>query len=451
MVDLSHGHAEPLSVGKKIRLLRRHARLPIEEFAEIIAIRKDTVSKIENDNGEYTAKHMEAIRKYFDIAGMPLTEYECMVNKESHYRWLALIKAGKMDEAKAVCKDLANIVNLEPCDPDAVMRYRMLEAQMFIADKQYIAAEEKLNLPQDVIDRMSNENLYHYYFNKGYLHTSNERYADGIGFLEKAWKLVIEYENLLPEEDELLYFYMGLCYSYIEMPFRAIYFLNKCRDKFFESIIWNFKLGKNCALALNYAKLNQFDEAGKLLDTCLIIAKSMRQGYCVGSVMFIYGYMHTMAENWTTAIEYFDTAIEILYKGLDHYYASYFHKIICITKTRAFSKARTELEKVEAICGTDEVWSIYFKSLWQYIAVSSRMSRQNHIEIYNIQNVFIPYFIKHHDYYIAIEYYKLLRQHFKRCRSAENAYQMAEKILELYERCLISHVSYMPDRHMNYI
>ena len=437
MQDPTRESSESALVGEKIRKLRRHRRVSIVEFAKEIGIRKETISRVENGKDKLSTKQKKAIKAYFDIEGMPLSDSECKVNNARHNRWRALLRAGRMEEAKAIWEERASIVNLEPCDPDAVTQYKLLEAQMFAVEGKYDIAEEKLALLQTRLDVMSFEHLYYYNFLKGYLLLCHERHKDALEFLHMAHGLA-NHVNLLPVDVGRLYFDLALCYTRLGIPYRAIHFCLKCKLSYVDDVLRNYGLSIDSMLVRNYIKVNELDEAEKLLKTCHIKAESAGNSPYLGYIMLCYGLMHVKTESWTSALECLEQAIEDVEKGTAHYYSVCYYKIYCIIGARMFSNARRELEKVKAICGADKVWAIYFESLGHHITISSRMSRLNNESIDYIQTVTIPHLMETHDYFIAIDYCKLLKQHYKQSRSIEKSFQMSEQIANIYEHCLLN-------------
>ncbi|MCL2360760.1 MAG: helix-turn-helix domain-containing protein [Defluviitaleaceae bacterium] len=135
---------EELPVGCKIYKLRKHLGVNQDELAEIIRARKERVSHVEKGKDEYTEAHLHAIREHFKIEGLPLSKHECIVIYRRLYHLRNLIRTRRLGEARDIQDGLANIDNLEPCDPDMVMLSKMLEIQLLIAEGYYLDAEKNL-------------------------------------------------------------------------------------------------------------------------------------------------------------------------------------------------------------------------------------------------------------------------------------------------------------------
>ena len=431
--------SQNLSVAEKVLMLRTHHKVSQVELAEFMRVKKERISYAERGDAEYTEEHLKSIKERFDIVGLPLTARECVAFRERLYYWRDLIRAKRMEEARAIHKEMFNIYNLEPCDPEMVMLYRMIEVKFLVAEGNNKSATEKLDIPQKRIDEMSDENKFHFWNNKGALYTYQGCCEEGLEFLLKAYKLMGNNEALVYEDDGALYYAIAMCYTYIEIPHHAITFWQKARQAYPTKRTTRFILRVEQGLALNYVKINQLDDAETLLNKCLIMAESIKGENYLSHTLFCYGYMHKKAKNWGAAVEYFDKALNYAPKGSVDYYPCIYHKIQCIIHTRAFTKAGQLLEQVKNICKNDDVWAVYFEALGHYLKISRRMtSNENDESIEYIENIAIPYFIKMHDYLNAVEYYLLLEQHHEKMKRIMQSLLMTKAILDIYTRCYVN-------------
>jgi len=433
VIDLSTLQRETLSVGEKIALLRIHNKITQVAFAEEIKAGLDRVSKVESGKGEYTEIQVKAAKILFKIVGLPLSERERVVFIERLYRWRDAIRARDMDEARKIYKEMANIDNLEPCDFDMVMLCKIFEAYMLMVENDLAAAGKILNSAASKLERMNNENQYHYYMNKGYFDYLQGHHEDSLVFYQKAEKLLSSNEELLPEDDAILYYNIGLCYSYIQIPYMAIHYFLKARQIYPENRKNSWYQYLNFNLALNYIKVNQPNEAEKLLNKCTVRAEGAKDDFMIGLSLYGFGHMHKNAENWTIAIRYFEQAIDYLPNETNGYFSAFYHMIFCMIKARLFSKARDELEIAQAECKNNELWATYFQSLEHFFSISKRMSIVNYIASDYIENIAIPYFRKNHDHFIALEYCALLEQHYEKIRRTTTPINIKAMIIDIQE------------------
>ncbi|MCL2571792.1 MAG: helix-turn-helix domain-containing protein [Defluviitaleaceae bacterium] len=422
---------ETLSVGEKIALLRIHNKITQVAFAEEIKAGPGRVSKVENGKGEYTKAQEKAAKILFKIVDLPLSERERVVFRARLYRWIDAIGARDMEEARKICKEMANIENLEPCDFDMVMLCKMIEAYMMIVENDYVSAEKILSSANSKLERMNAENQYHYYMNKGVMGLIHYQPENGLSAFHEANKILGEIEGDLPEKGERLYYNMGQCYSYMEVTSKAIRYFIKAQQLYIDSKKFFLYQYLEQSLSLNYIKANQLDEAKELLDRYLLRAEAAKDGAMIGYALFGFGHFYKKTSNWKLAIENFKESIDYLPSNTDNYFGALFHMIICITKSRSFSKAEDELEIAQAESGNNELWSTYFQALEHFLNISQRMTTINDESSDYIENIAIPYFRKNHDYFIALEFCMLLDEHYMKSRRVMKTVQIKNEIIDI--------------------
>ncbi|MCL2362918.1 MAG: helix-turn-helix transcriptional regulator [Defluviitaleaceae bacterium] len=429
-----------LSVTEKIYALRKKNNINQEVLAEIMRVGRERISRIERGKEEYIQAQIDAAKKSFRIVGLPITEREIVVFLETLYHWRDLIGAKRLDEARVKYKELSNIGNLEPCDFHMVTLCKLIGIRFLIADNNYIVAEKELKNYEKHLEKMTNECKYHYYFNKGFLNARQGHPEKSLDFYLKAYELVENQKDLLPRPDGWLYYGIAWCYSYMEIPYHALTFWRKARQAHVEIKADNFTLYIDHSVAINYMRMNQLRDAESLLNKCMVTSESTKDNYYVGMTLYSFGFLHKQRENWNAAIEYFDKASKYLLNSSDNCYTSLYHKIYCVIHTRAFTEARQLLEYAKTTCVGNKLWTSYYEALEHYLKISKNMTSHDNGKIIEyIENIAIPYFIKQHDYFIAIDYYALLERHYEKINSRMRSLEMTKAIYGIYKRCLIDH------------
>jgi len=428
-----------LSVGEKVKLLRKHNRISQAMLAEIMKVRPERIVKVERGDDTYTEAHINAIKQHLDIVELPLTNREFITFKERMYYWRELIRARQLDEARAIREEVVNINKIKPYDQNIVMLCKMMEVQLLLTEGNKDLAEEMLDMAKNDLDTVADECLVHYYFNKGLLYGKKKCYEECLDFSLKAYYLTKNHENLLPEKDGWLYYNIAWCYSYIEIPYRAIDFFKMAQQVTLRNSSATFTRSLNASIALNYIKTNQIKDAERLLSKIKVRAESLKDDNYIGLALYCYGYMYKQLENWASAIVYFDKALKCLDKDTDNYHASLYYKIYCTIHTRKFPKAKQQLDDAKAECSTNKPWSMYFEALGHYLKISTCMtSRDNDESIDYIENTVIPFIVKGHDYLGAVDYYNLLQKHYEKIKSTMKSLMMTVAIHDIYKRCYIN-------------
>jgi len=432
---ISPKNSTVLSVGERVLLLRKNKGVSQLELAEIIRARQEKIVSVEKGNDEYTEVQLNAIREHFNIAGMPITGRECVAFRERLYLWRDLIRNRSTDIVKEMHREMANISNIEPYAHDLIMLYKMIEIQLYLVNNDIATAEKLFNAIANSLDDMNDECMYHYYNIKGYLSCINERHEEGLMFYLKALEIKELYGNAIPADDARLPYNISTCYTLFDIPYKAISYAQMACEMHIEARVVNFDLHINHMMALNYIKVNQLQEAEKLLDKILLKAESIKDDFHISRILFGYGLMHKKTENVPLAIEYFDKALKYAHDNRDNYNSACYQKIHCIIQTRAFSKAEQALEQAKKKCGQDVVWTTYFEALSCYLSISRRMTTPNDKASEYIETVAIPHFHKSYDYILSLDYYELLEQHYEKSRRAKKVLPMTKAILSIYKRC----------------
>ena len=428
-------YTEPLlnlSVSEKVYKLRKHHGISQDELAEVLEVGPKKITAIERGEGEYTEAQLKAIKILFKIEGLPLTERERDACKWRLYYWRTQVRAGKMDKAKEIQKEFANIDNLAPCDMDIVILCRLFEVIFLIVNGDSVAAEKKLSQTKKQLNGISLESLYHYYCCNGYIN-AHGRYEDALRWYLNAYELKEDNEGLLPEEDKSLVTNIATCYTYLDLPAVAVFYLQKAQLLYAAEEATTNHVYVDAQLAVNLIELNQLSNARRLLAKSMRKAEGLKDNALTGYILFAYGFMNKKAGGWESAIDYFNSALGYAPKGTDNYYLSIYHKIYCMIQSKKIVEAMHELERATSICRTNDVWAIYFEALGHYLAINTRMSVSNNESSEYIENIAIPHFIKHFDYFISLDYYKLLEDHhqkLKRYKKVASIKEASKSILE---------------------
>ena len=423
-----------LSVVEKIKLLRKAKGTTQGELGDIIWASPSGVSAVENGISEYTEEQLEAIKEYFGIVDMPLKEQDCIAFKKRLYIWRDYIRDLRIGEAKEMHSKMSAVVNLDPCDNDLPMLYRLFEVMLLLYDNNIDAAKEKLNYLESIKDKMSLEHLHYYYCDLGLLNICSEQYEDALKYYSQALELRKNHEDAYTEDDERLYYSIAVCYTYLERLISATISLSKVYEIHSQTRTEGFIINLDNIRAINYMKLGRFNEAKELLDRCLIYGKSMDEKFFVGKILWNLGLLNKFSKNLEAAIEYFDQALRIYEAGSDLHLWAFYHKIHCLIEYRKFSKAEKLIEEAKDLYCTNDNSTIPFESLKHLIIISKRFSQYNDESSDYIENVTIPFFKKRQDgYFTALRYYEFLAQHYEKAKRHKKLSLATKCILDIYK------------------
>ncbi|MCL2405267.1 MAG: hypothetical protein FWC92_06945 [Defluviitaleaceae bacterium] len=421
---------------QKIILLRGAKKISQQVLADAIYTDVSRISTVERGLARYSDTQLEHIMRFFSIEHMPLSEFEVKVFYKMLYTMYRHIRDGRFIEAEALFEEMAKLINLEPCDDILPMLYRLFSVALMIYGRNNLdAAEKELEYISGKLDMMTDEQKYHYYFNMGALHIRRGNYEESLGFYQQALDISGSLDILEPKDIKRLYLNIASCYSYLEYPIRAILYLRDVSELHRDGGASMLDLHFDNLLALNYIRINEQDRAEKILKDCLIDARSIDSNYYCGLTLHNYGLLHKQAQDWDKAINYFKSAMEYYEKGSTWYLRAVNHTIICFAMKKNCSKARKLLNETKPLYNNDEVYRVIFKALDDFITIKSRISLYNQPVEY-IETIALPYFEKTHDYYLAVDFYKLLESYYTD-KNNKKSLVMSEAIRRIYERCFM--------------
>ncbi|MCL2405966.1 MAG: helix-turn-helix transcriptional regulator [Defluviitaleaceae bacterium] len=424
---------------QKIKLLRVAKGLSQAEFADAIYADQSKISKCENGLDIYTEIQLDNLKKFLGIKDMPLSDESTEVFNKKLRRLYENIRDGRAEEAKALHKEMARLVNLEPCDDNLPMLYRLHGAALHIyVRNDFDTAEKEMNYLKGKLeqDMMTDEHKYHYCFNMGALHTKRVRYEESLECFMQALEISKRVDFLTPKDIKRLHLGIASCYSYLSYPYRAIIYMLETRDLHKDSSVSIFDLHFDYLLALNYIRVNELERAEKLLGNCLIGAKSINNDEYIGMTLRNFGLLHIQSENWDKAIDYLNQSMGCFEKGSTSYLRSLYDVVSCWAGMKKYAKAKRILDEAKNLYHNHDIYHIPFNALNDYVAVKSRISLLNQPVEY-IETVAIPHFEKTYDHYLAIDYYKLLET-YNADKNVKKSLLMTDAIRKIYERCFLT-------------
>jgi len=422
---------------KKIMHLREARGIGRMTLAEAMRADADLVKQVESGEAHYSPAQLRLARKHLNLTNMPLSELEVAAFKRRLYIMYDLVKDRRFHEAKDMCSEMACVLELDNCDDDLPQLHRLFEAHILIyADNDLNAAEKKLEQYQSKNYGPTAEHNYHYYFNMAAIHTRRVDYEASLSFYKKAQEVSSTVKELTQEDIKRLHLGIGACYTFLEFPFKAISCLENARDLHTDKRTCVLNIHFDNTLALNYIRVNELNKAEKLLEHCLICANSIKDGFYIGLAHYNLGLLRNQREMWADAIDYFERAIECFEKDTLQHLRAMCCMVRCWASLGKFANAKRLLKKATSMCN-DELYNIIYEAIRHYIEVRGRISLYNDKSVEYIETIALPHFERTYDYYLAIDFYKLLEKYYAK-KNDKKSLLMSEAIRRIYERCLIS-------------
>ena len=423
-----------LSVGEKLKLFRKANSMSQEELGKILSISSTQVNKVEGGYDEYTIEQVEAARKHFNIMDMPLSKHDCIAFKKRLYIWRDYIRDLRMVDAEEMHSKMSPIVNLDICDHDLPILYRLFEIMLLLYKNNLYAAEEKMKQLENFKDKMTYEHRHYHLCNKGLRDIFSEKYEDALEHYTQAFELRNQYaSSAYKEDDERLYYGLAVCYAKLERLISASTALSKIYMMPARTRTEGFILNLDNICAINDMKLGKFTEAKELLEGCLILAKSMDNKHFVGTVLGNLGLLNKYLGNPEEAIEYFYKALNYFEVGSDIHIWTLYHKTHCFIDNGKFYQAEGVMRKLKELYSTHDDYSVIFNTLHFYMGIKKRTSQYTERFTGYIEEETIPFFIKKHDYFTALGYYETLEMCYEKMKNHEKSLLAAKGMRDIYK------------------
>jgi len=416
-------HYRELSVNDKIRIARESMGITQATLANALGCGDGTMSRIDNNQGQYNSKQLRLARKFLGIENVPLFGNEYNPFKEQLYSWNGLIKEERFKEAHEKRSELGVIVHLS-FEPDLVMLYRMFEIRLLLIERDIDLAREKLEANKHLFHEATIENKYYFYYMEGLLHISEEDFEEALRFFLLAQDL--ECDDF--EKEPYLLYNLALCDAKFGRYFLAI--------SQFEQVYALFNNDRNSVsgmyfdnnLGLNYMRMGHFEKAKALFERGLVRARGVGNEIFAAFMLHNLGCTNFKLRKYKEAIDYFDQAAEYFTEGDNSYLEILYFKSLCLIESRN-SLAKTELERAKALSKDNGHYSLLFEAL------SHLPFRETSSAEYIAKEV-VPYLVEIYAYFKVAEFYGLLESFYKRKNRPTKVMEIQALAFELHKKII---------------
>ncbi|MCL2752818.1 MAG: tetratricopeptide repeat protein [Defluviitaleaceae bacterium] len=423
-------------IAEKTMLIRKSIGITQSDLAAGALLPEKRVTRVENGKDYYKEDEIKPVKEFLGIAGMPLTVFECETFKGRLYIWRDVMRERNIKKAKEMQVGLQNVVRLDPCDNDLPILYRLFEVSLLVAENKMDVAKEKLDFLESIFGRMNTEHLYSYNFQKGFYYATKDDFENALIYYRKALNIRKNTKDILPDDEERLYYSLAVCYTEIEQPSRAIAFLGEMPKSIFGNKETALSLGVDILKAINLYKIGLPDEAEYILNNCFSHATSAEDEFYIGLSLHNLGRVHRYSKNWEKAIEYFGKALNHFEENTYLHAWALYYKIRCMMETTKLNDLERELIKIAKSLENNDNYTIFLETLRYSIYLNRSMSRYNPTAVDYIENVAIPYFIKDNSRLEALDCYSLLERLFIKNRQQKKSLEANRAMLEIRERMI---------------
>jgi len=414
-----------LTIGEKIKQIRKAKGLSQENLAYDIGLSTSTICRIEQGSTAVNGEILKAIKKALDIESAPLLPGEGEGFKERLYIWQKLIHDGHLIEARTLQKGLRDIIAL-PFEKDLAMLYQLFEISLLLAEQGYTTAEAHLQSLN--ICEMTQENRYHYYRNMGWLYMSigDDRAKEPLDYLLKAYEIQ-------EKPNGGLYYRIARCYTRLGQPFRSIAMLENAYKTYGDNKTTTISLDLDNKMALNCIDIGDTARAREILEKCLINAKNISDERYIAVILHNIGSTYAKDKNWETALSFFVEADGYFNETEHNELVNRYYKTRCLVALRRFAQCKELLVQGEELIVSNNHYAIMFNSLSHLITLREPISHEY------IETVTIPYLVNRRNISEALDYCEILEDFHESRGSTKKALEFAKIQRDIYKGMIMPH------------
>jgi len=430
-----------LELGERLKQVRKAKELSQENVAYAIDKHTSVVSRIESGQVNPSTEVLDAIRRFLEIEKAPLLLHEVEIYKNRLLMWEALLDANRVSDAKDMQPECAVILDL-PYEYDLILRYLMLETRLLFKESNYSAAEENLNRAETLLPGTSNESLYAYQINRGFLFLTRGDYKSAV----KCYRQCLDNTGDRQPEGRVLE-PLAHCYLLLGKYHHAIRYMQHARLLHkggltdIKHFVFSFEL------AVCYAKTGEHKGAeihyGMALKHAQIMGDQMGQAGTLagmGEVSFNQDDYHKALNQLDAALEMYNKIMpDMLLNNVNNtvsYIDVIFRKALCLIKMGRLNEYQEVIEQGRPIAAEHEILSVMLEAVYHLGRLTNTDS------IYYLENTAIPYLLScgGPTRSVVLDLCKELEAYYKKKKSKTKAAYMAAIIRDIYEDMFIRDV-----------
>jgi len=412
-----------LLLGEKIRQIRNEKGISQENMARAIKSNKSFVQRVENGIVECSNEMLARIRNFLEIANAPLLEYEIDMYKDRIWVWNGLLDANRAAEAREMRNEMASILDL-PFERELFLLFKMIDIRLLTKELKLSQVEEELNTVEALLDDASDEALFIYHANMGFICAVKGEYRNSIKHYLQTLNIVSDYVK--PDASVLSNLgtaYLGLC-----KPYHCIMYLERVLNEYHIDHIHLDKPRTNAMLASAYAHVGEYSKAKELFDISLVQAKSIKHDALTGVILVNMSYLSCYIGNYEEAVALCDEGL-MYAKNSDIECLILYRKGIGHFKLKELDKCKQVIERGRVLSKDSERFTTFFNALEHLMNLNDSKS------IKYIEEVAIPFFSTSDnvDKFTALDLCRELEAYYIKKRTKTKAWAVAATIRSIYE------------------
>ena len=418
-----------LPLGEKLRLIRKDRGLSLENIAHDTGCSVATLSRLERGEADVDGDTLAAIRAALGVENAPVLDHEIEHYKSRMWLWNELITTWRTDEAKAMHKEMATILDL-PYERGHQMLYTQTEISLLLFDENNASfIEDKMAKEEKHIDEMDNEARHLYYTNKGILYLWYNDYIKALQHLLVALELK---SDIFAKRMPSLLTNIGVCYSRIGRTFNAILFLERAVQAFDGDLTNALGPIIDINLATLYVRIGELNKAKKLTNESLVQARRVNHKTGIGVCYRALANISSKRGDYTEAIKLFDQSFKYSASDIQVQWQILYDKACCMFEAKDYHGCAQVVKQGKGLASENEDFTLLFESMEHLLNLKSSESE------YFIESTTIPNLKNRHDSTPALFFCEKLEEHYRRKKSNKRAMAMVEISRDIYRGMTMS-------------
>jgi len=423
-----------LPIYEKLKLIRISMGLSQFQVAEALDTNETRVSRIERGIAECDGEILVRIRDLLDVKDAPLLEHEMQIFMNRMWHLYALQLDGRVSEAKETLKDLKCILKL-PFESNMCMIYNLLEIRLILQEGHLPIAEEKIKALENTImnDFSCTEVSKLFYVCKSFIAGYKGKYKNTLEYSLKT----LEHESNFIATDKGTYITIGWAYYNLGKPFHAMVYLERAKIEYSSNPASKAIPVLNRNLADCYMMISELKKAKSIHEKSLMQSRLANDRTNISFTLSRLSLVNEKMGDFGVALAHIDEALEILntdnreaYKPV--YVDFIYYKTRYLRKLKQYDQCKKLIEEGKALPGCDELDTISFE------AEKCLMNLKDTKSLDYIENVVIPYYRDDCLYDSALEYCKILEDHYVKQRSKMKALSITAVAKDILQRMLFN-------------
>ena len=307
-----------LSVGEKIKQIRKAKGLSMENLAAAINKSQPYISRLERGDAECNPETLDAIKKFLGIENAPLLLYELELYRDRILACYRLQNAERYADAKTFLKgELSGITSL-PFEHSLQTMYLSLETTTLLHEGRNGGFNDNIEIAEETITKADafvgnscKEAQFMYYRTKSRVHQWKRELELRLKYLNKARDTDCSLIN-----DYIFYTEFAMSYYNIGKLGKAITYCELAKSQEQGNYVDSMGASLNVITCSCYLHAGEYEKAKKLLEVQIAQAKSIDDKYRYATGLMLMGLAHQWQKQYKESIMYFEQAFQVGFNPL---------------------------------------------------------------------------------------------------------------------------------------